>query len=172
MGDVIRPPLSLLAAALVVLLGMAGLVRGSIAQSSAGPAASDSSATPIVIGGAYVREPATPENAAVYFTIFNTGATPDTLTAVSSAAGAAATVHTESGGGAMTINAEGLTIPAKGSVTLSPGKGHVMIEKLYGTLKPGQTVNLQFTFAHAGEILVTAPVIAILAPAPTASVVK
>jgi hypothetical protein len=43
---------------------------------------------------------------------------------------------------------------------------------LYGTLKPGQTVNLQFTFAHAGEILVTAPVIAILAPAPTASVVK
>jgi copper(I)-binding protein len=43
-----------------------------------------------------------------------------------------------------------------------------MIEKLYGSLKPGQTVNLQLSFAKAGEVLVTAPVIAIAAPAPTA----
>jgi copper(I)-binding protein len=42
-----------------------------------------------------------------------------------------------------------------------------MIERLVGPLKPGQFVNLQLTFANAGPINVSAPVIAINAPAPT-----
>ena len=42
-----------------------------------------------------------------------------------------------------------------------------MIEKLYGPIKAGQSVNLQLTFAHAGQLLVTAPVIGVTAPAPT-----
>jgi copper(I)-binding protein len=41
---------------------------------------------------------------------------------------------------------------------------------LFGTLTAGQSVNLQLTFANAGPIEVTAPVIAIFAPAPTAAV--
>ncbi|MGX7678260.1 copper chaperone PCu(A)C [Jatrophihabitans sp. DSM 45814] len=164
----IRPPLSLIAAALAVLLGMAGLVRGSIPQTTASPAA-PAPASSIVVGGAYVREPATDLNAAVYFTVYNTGDTPDVLTSVVTGAGAAASLHSETASGGMTITPAGLTIPAKSSVSLSPGKGHVMIEKLYGPLKPGQTVNLQLTFLHAGQILVTAPVIGLLAPAPTAA---
>jgi len=33
-----------------------------------------------------------------------------------------------------------LTIPAHGSVVFEPGKYHVMIEKFYGTLRPGTTL--------------------------------
>jgi periplasmic copper chaperone A len=168
---VIRPPLSLLAAGLAVLVGMAGLVRGSIPQSTAANPAS-SAAAAIVVSGAYLREPANGINAAAYFTVFNTSATPDVLTTISTGAGAVAGLHGYDSDGSMTALASGLTIPAKGSVTLTPGKVHVMIEKLYGPLKPGQTVNLQLTFARAGDILVTAPVIAITAPAPTAATPK
>jgi copper(I)-binding protein len=163
-----RPPLSLIFAGLAVLIGMAGLVRGSIPQASSSP--SSPAAATIVVGGAYVREPATPNNAAGYLTIFNTSNVADVLINVTTGAGAEATLHTEGPNGSMTLTPAGLTIPAHGSVTLSPGKGHVMIQKLYGELKPGQTVNLQLTFQHAGEVLVTAPVIAIAAPAPTAAV--
>jgi copper(I)-binding protein len=170
---VIRPPLSLLAAGLAILIGMAGLVRGAVPQSTAAASAGSTSQSPsIVVSGAYVREPATPNNAAAYFTFFNTTGTDDTLTAVTSGAGGQAAVHADDAQGSMTEMATGLRIPAHGSVTLSPGKGHVMIERLYGTLRPGQTVNFQLTFARAGQIRVTAPVIAIAAPAPTTAPTK
>jgi copper(I)-binding protein len=154
---------------LAVLLGMAGLVRGALPESSAsaGSGQGATSAAAIVIGGAYVREPATTQNAAAYFTVYNTTGQDDVLTSVTSGAGAQATLHTDVNG-AMTITAQGLTIPAHGSVALAPGKGHVMIEQLYGPLRPGQTVNLQLSFNRAGTVLATAPVIAIAAPAPTA----
>jgi copper(I)-binding protein len=161
-----RVPPTLIAAGLAVLIGMAGLVRGAVPQSAASHAGPQTAA--IVIGGAYVREPATPNNAAAYFTVFNTSGAEDVLTAVSSGAGAQATLHTEVTG-SMTTTEEGITIPAHSQVTLSPGKGHLMIEKLYGPLRPGQTVNLQLDFRNNGTILVTAPVIAIGAPAPTAA---
>jgi hypothetical protein len=158
-----------LVAVLAVVVGMAGLVRGSIPQTVAASSSSSSAGgDPIVVGGAYVRQPANDINAAAYFTVYNTTATPDTLVSVSSGAGAQAGLHTDEGG-QMTALASGLAIPAHGSVTLQPGKVHVMIEKLYGPIQAGQTVNLQLTFANAGEVLVTAPVIAITAPAPTAS---
>jgi hypothetical protein len=162
-----RLPVPLIAAVLLSLAGLAGLVRGSEPQ----PVATDSGAAaapnaPIVVSGAYVREPANGINAAAYFTIYNTTGTPDVLTAVTSGAGGQTSLHAESSGGMR--NSTGLSIPARGSVTLSPGKGHVMIEKLYGPLKPGQSVNFQLTFAKAGQVLLTAPVIAVAAPAPTA----
>jgi copper(I)-binding protein len=164
-----RFPLALVVAMLLTVAGLAGLIRGSEPQAAAsGTAASTGPRAPqgpIVVSGAYVREPANGINAAAYFTIYNTTGTPDVLTAVESGAGAQTTLHTESAGGMQ--NSTGLTIPAHGSVALSPGKGHVMIEKLYGPLKPGQNVNFQLSFAKAGELLLTAPVIALAAPAPT-----
>jgi len=160
-----RLPLSLAAAALLAVAGLAGLVRGAVPSSTATPAANTATVAqgPIVISGAYVREPANGTNAAAYFTVTNTTDTPDALTTVESGAGAQTSLHTDS----MQRSAE-LSIPAHGSVTLSPGKGHVMIEKLYGPLKAGQSVNFQLTFAKSGQLLLTAPVIAIGAPAPTA----
>jgi copper(I)-binding protein len=54
------------------------------------------------------------------------------------------------------------------SLTLSTGKGHVMIERLYGPLRVGSSVDLQLTFTRAGTIDVTAPVIGLTAVPPTA----
>jgi copper(I)-binding protein len=162
----IRPAVSVFAAGVVAVLGMAGLIRGAVPQvtgTGVGGAATD----PIVVSGAYVREPASPDVAAAYFTVYNTTGADDTLSSVASGAGADASVMTEDGGG-MRVLPAGLRVPAHGSVTLSPGKGHVMIEHLFGTLRPGQYVNLQLNFANAGPLNVSAPVIAIRAPAPTA----
>jgi hypothetical protein len=58
-------------------------------------------------------------------------------------------------------------IPAHGSLVFKTGGGHVMIEGLYGTLKAGQQVSLELQFQNAGIVNVTAPVIALGAPAPT-----
>jgi copper(I)-binding protein len=81
-------------------------------------------------------------------------------------AGQDAVLHADANGN-MTVTPGGLRIPAHSSVTLSPGKGHVMIEHLVGTLKPGEIVDLELQFANAGPVVVQAPVIAINAPAPT-----
>ena len=62
-----------------------------------------------------------------------------------------------------------MVIPAHGSLVLSTGKGHVMIEQLFGTLLPGQNVDLELVFAKAGPIDVSAAVIALGAPAPDGS---
>nr|MDQ2959297.1 copper chaperone PCu(A)C [Actinomycetota bacterium] len=138
-----RPPLSLVAAAVVVLVGLAGLVRGALPQPMAPSSMPAAQGEPIVVAGAYVREPANGINAAAYFTIYNTSDTADVLETVASGAGAQTTLHTEDASGAMQATSGGLTIPAHGSYSLSPGKGHVVIEKLYGPLKAGQSVNLQ-----------------------------
>lgn len=162
--------MSLLAAAAVLLVGAAGLVRGELPRAGAGASGSaSSSAAPIVVGGAYIREPANGINAAAYFTIYNTSGTADQLLSVSSGAGGQTMLHTDDGAGDMQMNMSGLTVPAHGSLSLSPGKGHVMIEKLYGPLKAGQSVNLELSFAKAGQVLVTAPVIGLTAPAPSAA---
>ncbi len=158
-----RARLSAVAAALAGLAGFAGLIRGAVPLAAAGP---DSVASdPIVVSGAYIREPASPDVAAAYFTVYNTTAADDTLTKVSTGAGADAELHAN---GSMTVTPGGLRIPAHSSVTLSPGKGHVMIERIYGTLKPGQTVDIELDFAKAGPVIVSARVISIGAPAPTA----
>jgi periplasmic copper chaperone A len=158
----IRPPVSAFVAAAVAAVGFAGLIRAALPQAVSGGlggAATD----PIVVSGAYVREPASPDVAAAYFTVYNTTGTDDTLTSVASGAGQSAAVMTED---AMRVSAAGLRIPAHSSVTLKPGKGHVMIEHLVGALRPGQYVNLELDFANAGPVTVSAPVIAINAEPP------
>ncbi len=149
-----RPSFLSVGAVLVALVGAAALARGAVPQAAASGGAAASS-PPIVVTGAYIREPASPELAAVYLTIYNTTSEPDTLTGVVSGFGEETSIHSEVNG-AMVENANGLVIPAHGSVTLKPTTGHIMVQKLYGTLSPGQTVNLELDFAHAGPVLVTA----------------
>ena len=154
---------ALLGATLVAAVGAAGLIRGAVPVASAG---GDSDAPPIVVTNAYVREPAPPTDAAAaYFTVYNTTARADRLTSVYSGAGATSVLHTIVNG-TMTAAGNGAVIPARGSLVLSTGKGHVMIEQLFGKLVPGQSVNLELVFANAGPIDITAPVIALGAPAP------
>jgi copper(I)-binding protein len=161
-----RPPVLIAVAGVVAVAGLAGLIRGAVPQAAAGGGTpSGPAAAPIVVTNAYVREPASPDVAAAYFTISNTTDTDDTLIGVDSGAGKTTGLHNS----AMAQMTGGLRIPAHSSVTLSPGNGHVMIQDLLGPLQPGQTVNLQLTFAHNIPLIVEAPVIAINAPAPGAS---
>jgi copper(I)-binding protein len=152
----------------VAVLGAAGLIRAAVPLPvGGGGGGATSSSLPIVVSGAYVRQPASPTDAAAaYFTVYNTAGRPDRLESVISGAGATAVLHSVENG-RMTVNPAGVTIPAHGKLVLSTGSGHVMIEQLFGTLRPGQSVNLDLTFADAGVITVTAPVIALGAPAPT-----
>ena len=153
-------------AGVVAVVGVAGLIRGAVPQSIAGGAAAVSSTPtqPITITNAYVRQPASPGQAAAYLTINNVTGADDTLISVVSGAGAKAEIHTDS---SMTQSATGLKIPAHSSVTLTPGKSHIMLEQLYGPLLAGQTVNLELIFANAAGIVVAAPVIGVTAPAPS-----
>ena len=162
-----RLPWGAVAGAVVVAaLGAVGLVRGAMPESSAaGPSAAPN---PIVVSGAYVRAPVPPTKvAAAYFTVRNTTGTPDRLTGVVTGAGASAVLHTVAPDGSMSAAANGALIPAHGSLVLSTGKGHVMIEQLFGRLVAGQHVNIELDFSNAGPIDVVAPVIAVGAPAPT-----
>ena len=181
MQAVRRPPLPVLAAAVVLLAGLIGVVRSALPQSTAASSAGTSTTSQSMAGmdgmspnmaieviGAYLRQPANRINAAAYLTVFNTTSTPDTLVSVASGAGAQTSVHTETATGGMQ-DAGGLTVPAHGSLALTPGKGHVMIEQLYGPVLAGQTVNLELTFSKAGVVVVAAHVIGVTAPAPGSS---
>lgn len=159
----VRPVVTLSAAVLALLLGVAGLARGLSPQHTVSPGDTGGG---IVVGGAYVREPANALNAAAYFTIFNTSGADDQLMSISSGAGADTGMHTEDNGTMVAV--ANLTVPAHSRVVFEPGKYHVMIDRLYGPLKPGSTVNFELQFRHAGQVLVTAPVVAIGSPAPTA----
>jgi periplasmic copper chaperone A len=175
-----------LVAAVAVVLGLAGLVRG--ATSTGTPAGIAGAPTPtstrppgvtagdITVSGAYVREPADPQVAAAYLSITNSGSQPDVLESVSTGAAKRAELHDVPGAGpgSATGQAGGehqatgpLTIPPGATVTLSPGKGHVMLENPTGRLRPGDRVSLVLTFDVAGQILVEAPVVAIADPGPT-----
>jgi copper(I)-binding protein len=46
----------------------------------------------------------------------------------------------------------GVTVPAKGTLTLKPGSYHVMLMGLKAPLIEGETFNIRLTFKHAGEI--------------------
>jgi copper(I)-binding protein len=171
--------LTVVVAVFVGVLGVVGLARAAEPESGSSDAMtsmnmgtnSGSGNGAITISGAYVREPASPDIAAAYFTVTNSGGKADTLESVVSGAGQETTLHSDDGT-SMVAMTSGLMIPAHSTLSLTPFKDHVMIQKLIGTLKPGQTVNLQLSFANAGTINVVAPVIAILAPAPTTGATK
>lgn len=161
-----RTPLPALAAGFVVAaVGAAGLIRAAVPQplsSGAPPSA------PIIVSGAYVRAPLPPTtSAAAYFTVTNTTGTPDQLTGVLTGAGSTAVLHVTVKGTMQA--ADDVVIPAHGKLVLTAGGGHVMIEGLFGTLNPGDNVNLSLTFTNAGTIDINAPVISYSDPAPTAS---
>jgi hypothetical protein len=190
-----RGPTGPLVALLACVLGVLGLVFGALPASAPGGEEATTAHGGVVAGsirvfGAYVREPASPDVAAAYLSIANDGTQPDTLLSVSSGAADTVAVHdvpgqtpvpTPSqapgarvgGGGAdagtSDMLATGpLTIPGGSTVTLAPTRGHLMLQGLDGTLRPGDQVNLLLTFKHAGQVLVSAPVVPIASPAPTA----
>jgi copper(I)-binding protein len=156
---------SVAAGVLVAGVGAAGLIRGAVPQSVAD--SGTSAAGPIVVTNAYVRAPVPPTKvAAAYFTVYNTTGTADRLLSVQTGAGSVAVLHTVNPDGSMTVDPSGAVIPAHGTLKLSTGKGHVMIEHLFGKLAPGDRVNIELDFQRAAPVDVVAPVIKVGAPAP------
>ena len=144
----------LIAGVAVAALGLAGLVRGAVPQSSA---SSIQSASPIVVSEAWIAAPVPPTQAAAgYFTAYNSTNRPQTLLSVVTGAGESNVLHTAN----MSAETGGVQIPAHGRLVLSPGNGHVMITQLIGTVKAGQNVSMQLTFENLPPVAVTAKVYA------------
>jgi periplasmic copper chaperone A len=96
------------------------------------------------------------DSAVGYFTVHNSGATPDTLTG-GSADFAGVEIHEmkmDHGVMKMSEMRNGLNIPARGTVKLAPGGYHIMFTHLTKPLAKGETVKATLNFEHAGAIAV------------------
>jgi hypothetical protein len=107
---------------------------------------------------------ATPSGAqtgALYMTIDNKSGTADRLTGASSNVADKLQIHEMSVvNGVMQMRelADGLPVPADGSVVLKPGSYHVMLIGLKQPLTVGETFPVTLKFEKAGTISVTVPV--------------
>jgi len=173
-------PMGLVAAVLAVVLGVVGLVvgaRDSAGRNAAGTAAPSPTPAPPVNGttvgnltvyDAYIRQPASPDIAAAYLTVRNEGDTADRLSSAYCGAAGTTSVHADSAAMQPGDSARStpLRVPAGATVSLTPARGHIMLDKLTGTLAAGDTVSLLLRFDKAGQVLLDVPVISITAPAP------
>lgn len=152
----------------------------SNAAGSAHPGSTSSSPQPrgsasagsIQISGAYLPQPASPDVAAAYFTVADTGDQADVLVSATSTPTAQASLMNEStadGAESMTTLAGGLPIPAHGQVTLGPDGYHLMLTNPVAALKQGDTVTLDLRFEHAGTVTLRVPVTSLLSDAMTGS---
>jgi periplasmic copper chaperone A len=97
---------------------------------------------------------------AVYVTLRNTGATPDTLVGASSEAAEAVELHeTIRDGEVMRMRPVAtLEVPAGGILEMKTGGLHIMLINLKRALRPGDRVPVTLTFAHAAALLLDVPV--------------
>ena len=107
---------------------------------------------------AFLPQPASPDVAAIYLTVKNSGARADELVSVSSAAASSSMLMTENANGTMGM-LRLLRIPAHGSASLVPGRDHLMLEQPRGTLDVGQHVAVSLHFRFAGTLTVSVPVV-------------
>jgi copper(I)-binding protein len=156
----------------VPLTGQAGANVGNPAPALRLTAAQSPAALSHYMAGSIMIEqpwsPATPggaTTAAAYMTIMNHGSMPDTLLGGSMASGGKLEIHQMSmAGGIMSMRpvTEGVTIPAGGTVVLSPqGPYHAMLLGLKSSLVQGTRVPATLTFAKAGQVrieLAVAPI--------------
>ena len=134
------------------------------------PAEMEAASSPIAVSSPWSRETAAGQDAGgAFMTITNTGTAPDRLTGGSTKVAGQVQIHTvDMAGGVMRMRqlADGLEIPAGGSVTLKPGSFHVMLMQLQQPLKQGETVPLTLTFDKAGPVDVALTVQPVGAGAP------
>lgn len=130
---------------------LAALAAAAFASTAS---AHDYKAGDLTIAHPYAIEtPATAKSAAGYFSVTNTGTTPDTLVAVE--AGVTAEVHeatTDAAGVASMAPTGPLAIPPGGTVTLAPRGLHVMFMGLAAPWKAGEEVPATLVFEKAGKV--------------------
>jgi copper(I)-binding protein len=139
------------------------------------PPGHDAFASEFKVGAITIETPrsrATPGGAKVaagYLTIKNGAATPDRLVSVTADIAGRAGIHQMSmADGMMKMRelADGLPIPAEGSVKLEPASYHLMFLDLKKPLKEGETFPATLTFERAGTVSVTFEVRGMGAAAP------
>lgn len=125
-------------------------------------AAHSASVVAPVVLHAYARATAPGQSVGViYLTLRNDGDTPDALEGADSPRADHIMLHQTQamvGGMSHMQHEYHLEIPAHGSVDLSPGGHHLMLEDLDGALVAGQTIGLDLYFQKAGKIHVDVPV--------------
>ena len=116
----------------------------------------------LVIESAFTR--ATAEGAKVgagYLTIRNTGSAPDTLVSVETSVAGRGEIHDMTmTDGVMRMRrlADGVEIPAGGSIALKPGGMHLMLMDLKQQLVEGEKVTVKLTFKSGASGDVVLPV--------------
>ena len=128
-----------LALALFLVAGAAGLARAETA--------------PVAVEHAWARPtPPHATNAAVYFTVKNTGKTDDILTGAETPAAAKAELHESSmEGGIMKMRSlVEVVVPAGESVAFAPSGKHLMLLGVKAPLTAGQSFTLSLKFKIAG----------------------
>jgi copper(I)-binding protein len=137
----------------------------SIALASCGKPA------PIEVQDAWTRDTiGSTANAAVFMTITATAG--DRLIGASTPAARKIDLMTMVGGTRATEMkyVEGIDLPARRPLSLSPEGFHVWLTDLAEPLKAGQSVRLTLKFEHAGEKQISIPVLAPAAAAPMRSI--
>ena len=115
----------------------------------------EQAAPDLKLSNGWARETVPGQNAAAaYLTIVNNGAGSDRLLGVSSEAARHAMLHSTSmDGGVMRMRhlSDGLAIPSKAAVELSPGRTHIMLTGLKQSLHSGQTITIRFDFERSAD---------------------
>jgi periplasmic copper chaperone A len=112
----------------------------------------------LTVVDAFLPDPPSPDVAAIYLTVKNSGRRPDMLIGASSAAAAGAMLMTENPNGTMGL-LRLLRIPAHGQASLVPGRDHLMLESPYHTLSVGEMVVVTLRFYRAGRLTMSVPVV-------------
>lgn len=146
-----RQPKAAIAAALALALTLSACDTASDADAPA-----EATASRIAVERAWSRETAPgQEVGGAFLTIVNRGSAPDRLMGGATAIAEDVQVHTvDMTNGVMRMRhlAEGLEIPAGGTVTLEPGRYHIMLMDLQRPLTRGDTVPLTLEFEKAGSV--------------------
>jgi len=132
-------------------LGIALVACGSASHSGSGSPAK------ISVSGAYVPLSATPDMAAAYFDIDNTGGSADQLVGVTCPQAQSAEMD-ESTATSMEAIDGGVAVPAHGTTAFARDGRHVMLMDLKPAPRLGARVELRLTFQHSGTITVQATV--------------
>jgi periplasmic copper chaperone A len=151
---------------------------GAIALFATLTVATSALADPVKVGdleitNAWAR--ATPpgaHTAAAYLTVTNAGTTGDTLTAASAPIAGLTMLHKmemQDGVMKMRMVDGGIAIAPGKTVTLDPNGLHVMMMDVTEPLKAGGTLPLTLTFAKAGTVTVTMPILPVGSKGPDAA---
>ncbi len=124
----------------------------------AGPAATIGALT---VSNPYVAEPVTPEVAAVYFSVTNSGESADTLIGLSAEFAARGALHGQlrNGNTIRMVPLVGIELKAGETVVLRAGDRHGMLEDLARPPRRGDTVSVTLRFRDAGSVTVPFPVV-------------